>query len=73
MPIDEINIRDAIEADIKRYSLMIESYKSGTAKTGEVDSKGWIIDGTPSTITHLESVVRELRALSVTLAKKSST
>jgi hypothetical protein len=67
MPMDEINIKDAIEADIKRFSLMLEKFKSGRAKTGDMDNEGRITDNTASQIAYVESILRDLRALLATM------
>jgi hypothetical protein len=59
-----INLKNEIDADIKRYASMLEQFKSGTSKVGEVDNNGHLTDDTPSMIAHLEDIIRELRALS---------
>jgi hypothetical protein len=59
---DQINIDDQIKADIERYTSMLEMFKSGKAKTGELDN-GNLADKTPEAIQHVENIIRELRAL----------
>lgn len=56
-------MRHQIEADIERYSAMLERFKSRRAKTGDVDSQGRLTDETPAMISHLERIISELRSL----------
>jgi hypothetical protein len=60
------NLKKQIQGDIKRYRSILKNYKSGKAKTGEVGSRGRIIDRADRadhTARHLENVIRELLAL----------
>ena len=61
-----LNLNKQIQSDIKRYTSLLKKYKSGKAKTGEVASRGRIIDRADRTdhvARHLENVIRELGAL----------
>ncbi len=58
-----INLKHEIEKDIGRYSKILEQYKSGTLKTGEVEGQDHLVDKTSEVARHLENIIRELRAL----------
>jgi hypothetical protein len=57
-----IDLRKEVELDIERYKKLLQMYKSGKAKTGNVDSQGRVAD-TTNVARHLDNVIRELRAL----------
>ena len=58
-----INLKREIEKAIERYSLILEMYKSGRLKTGNVEGRNDLIDKTGQVARHLENIIRELRAL----------
>ncbi len=58
-----INLKHEIEKDIGRYSKILEQYKSGILKTGEVEGQDHLIDKASEVARHLENIIRELRAL----------
>ena len=58
-----LELKKQIKSDIERYKAMLEKYKSGIAKTGEVDRHRKLIDKTEDTARHLGNVIRELLAL----------
>ena len=57
------NLKHEIEKDVGRYSKILEQYKSGTLKTGEIEGQDHLIDKTSEVARHLENIIRELRAL----------
>jgi hypothetical protein len=58
-----IDLKREVESDIKRYSSILEMYRSGKVKTGEVEGQAHLIEQTSEIARHLENVIRELRAL----------
>jgi hypothetical protein len=57
-----VNLKREIENDIERYLKILEQYRSGTLKTGEVEGQSHLIDKTSEVARHLENVISELRA-----------
>ncbi len=58
-----LDLEKQFKSDIERYKAMLEKYKSGMAKTGELGSHGELIDKTDETARHLGNVIRELLAV----------
>jgi hypothetical protein len=57
------SIRKHVEDDIERYSIMLTRFKSGQASTGEIDSRGRLVDQTKEMTVHVERILVELRGL----------
>ncbi|HEY6024726.1 MAG TPA: hypothetical protein VIV34_11205 [Pseudolabrys sp.] len=58
-----IDLKREIENDIQRYLKILEQYRMGTLKTGEVEGQGHLVDKTSEVARHLENIISELRAL----------
>ena len=58
-----IDLKHEIEKDIKRYTSVLESYKSGKLKTGDLEGRHDLVDKSSQVALHLENIIRELRAL----------
>lgn len=58
-----IDLKREVEKDIKRYSSILESYKSGKLKTGHLEGRHDLLDTSSHVALHLENIIRELRAL----------
>ena len=58
-----INLKHEIEKDIERYSAILEKYKSGKLKTGNVEGQEYLLGKTTDVARHLENIIRELQAL----------
>jgi hypothetical protein len=58
-----INLKHEIEKDIERYSAILEQYKSGKLKTGNLEGQDHLLDKTTDVARHLENIIRELKAL----------
>jgi hypothetical protein len=58
----EIDLTATIKADVARYQRLLEMYRAGTARTGDL-VKGSIVETSKETERHLGNVIRELQAL----------
>jgi len=59
----QLSLKKQIQGDIKGYRSILQKYKSGKAKSGEVGSRNRLFYRNDHTARHLENVIRELRAL----------
>ena len=60
---DRMDLKHEIEKDIKRYSSILEKYKSGKLETGDLEGQDHLLDKTTDVSRHLENIIRELQAL----------
>jgi hypothetical protein len=60
---NRIDLKHEIEKDIERYSSILEMYKTGKLKTGNIEGQDRLIDRTGEVTRHLENIIRELQAL----------
>ena len=58
-----MDLKHEIEKDIERYSSILEKYKSGKLKTGDLEGQDHRLDKTTDVSRHLENIIRELQAL----------
>ena len=61
--VTEMDLKHEIEKDIERYSAILEKYKSGKLKIGNVEGQEHLLGKTTDVARHLENIIRELRAL----------
>ena len=61
--VTEMDLKHEIEKDIKRYSSILEKYKSGKLETGDLEGQDHLLDKTTDVSRHLENIIRELQAL----------
>jgi len=60
---NRIDLKHEIEKDIERYSSILEMYKTGKLKTGNIEGQDRLIDQSGEVARHLENIIRELQAL----------
>ena len=58
-----IDLKLQVEKDIERYSSILEKYRSGNLKTGNLEGQDHLLDKTTDVARHLENIIRELQAL----------
>ena len=58
-----IDLKLQVEKDIERYSSILEKYRSGKLKTGNLEGQDHLLDKTTDVARHLENIIRELQAL----------
>ena len=60
---NRIDLKREIEKDIERYSSILEMYKTGKLKTGNIEGQDQLIEQSGEVARHLENIIRELQAL----------